>query len=79
MPRSRRVCSYCQQEMGEDEFKCKACGNLVAMKTVPAGTTLMEENEEALLDRYSIGLLILVAILDSSSSDSDCHWRGNVI
>ncbi|GAB1155601.1 hypothetical protein YWY31_16260 [Paenibacillus illinoisensis] len=63
MPRSRRVCSYCQQEMGEDEFKCKACGNLVEMKTVPAETTQMEEYEEDVLDRYSIGLLILIAII----------------
>ena len=62
MPRSRRVCSYCQQEMGVDEFKCKACGNLVEMKTVPAETTQMGEYEEDVLDRYSIGLLILIAI-----------------
>ncbi|WP_402870828.1 hypothetical protein [Paenibacillus illinoisensis] len=63
MPRSRRVCSYCQQEMGENEFKCKACGNLVAMKTIPAETTQLEKYEEVLLDGYSLGLLILIAIL----------------
>ncbi|MGF9695481.1 MULTISPECIES: hypothetical protein [Paenibacillus] len=63
MPRSRRVCSYCQEEMGEDEFKCKACGNLVAMKTVPVERAQIEEYEEATLDRYSIGLLVLTAII----------------
>ncbi|MFK0521066.1 hypothetical protein ACINKY_02570 [Paenibacillus illinoisensis] len=33
------------------------------MKTIPAETTQLEKYEEVLLDGYSLGLLILIAIL----------------
>jgi len=62
MPRSARVCSYCQREMAEDEFKCKACGNLVETKTAPPERVYMQE-EGTPLDRYSIVLLVIMTLV----------------
>ena len=62
MPRTHRVCSYCHEDMAEDEFKCKSCGNLVATKTAIPEQPYMTEYEESVLDRYSIVLLVLITL-----------------
>ncbi|UPK46147.1 hypothetical protein [Paenibacillus pabuli] len=48
--------------MAEDEFKCKSCGNLVTTKTVLPEQPYMLENDEWILDRYSIVLLVLMVL-----------------
>ncbi|MHA7581353.1 hypothetical protein ACX12E_13270 [Paenibacillus vandeheii] len=62
MPRTPRVCSYCHEEMAEDEFKCKSCGNLVVTKTAVPDQPYMTEYEESVLDQYSMVLLVLITL-----------------
>ncbi|MEC0110497.1 hypothetical protein P4H27_26350 [Paenibacillus taichungensis] len=62
MPYTPRVCSYCHEKMAENEFKCKSCGNLVTTKTVQPEQPHMIENDELILDRYSIVLLVLMTL-----------------
>ncbi|KOY13389.1 hypothetical protein [Paenibacillus xylanivorans] len=62
MPHTPRVCSYCHEKMAEDEFKCKSCGNLVATRTILPEQPYMIENDESVLDRYSMVLLVLMTL-----------------
>jgi hypothetical protein len=48
--------------MADDEFKCKSCGNLVATRTILPEQPYMIENDESVLDRYSMVLLVLMTL-----------------